>query len=166
MLFMSSFTFPFIKTISPPQVNYSPALGFNSNTSTSIRWRRVGTWTARRGKNDEIWGVHTPVELNRTKQFQASIMESCGTAVIKTWMRRRGRGLHSISYRSHSLSLLTDWLLGTAALLCKVHYIITLQKIILSTNTKSYTLHTPTGDTWTLELFWAQKKKKKKKKTQ
>lgn len=83
-------------------------------------------------------------------------MGSCGTAVIKTWMRRRGCGLHSISYRSQGLSLLTDWLLGAARPFCKVHYIITLQKIILSTNTKSYTLHTPTGDTWTLEISWAR----------
>lgn len=128
MLFMSRFTSQLIGPPSP-QVYYSPALGFNSILPLPSGSKGgAGGGTARRGKKDEVWEVHTPVESKRPEHFQACIKGSCGTTVIKTWMRRRGRGLQSISYRSLGPSLLIDWSPGAAAPFCKVHYIITLQK--------------------------------------
>lgn len=110
MLFMSRFTSQLIEPPSP-QVYYSPALWLQFHPSTSIRqWRgRGGGGTERREKKDEVWEVHTPVESKRPEHFQACIKGSCGTSVIKTWMRRRGRALQSISYRV-SGSLITHWL--------------------------------------------------------
>lgn len=70
--------------------------------------------------------------------------------------------LQSISYRSLGLSLLIDWSAGAAAPFCKVCHIITQEeeKIILSTNKKSYTYlythrrHLDSGD-----LLRAERKK-------
>lgn len=122
-------------------------LQFHSSTSIKLRSGRT-EGTARKGKKDEVWGAHTPVESNRPKHFQACTVGSCGTTVIKTWMRGRGRGLQSISYRSLGLSLLIDWSPGAAAPFCKVHYIITLQKNNFQQTQNHTQTHTPTGDTW------------------
>lgn len=77
MLFMSLFTSPFKEPLCPPQVYYSPALGFNSilllPSSTGGGGERG---TAKSGKKDEVSAVHTHIESNRSKHFQACITGS------------------------------------------------------------------------------------------
>lgn len=128
MLFMSHFTSPFIEPLCPLRYTTVELLA----SIPYFHFHQVvegdGGRDSKEGKEGWGLGVHTPVESNRPKHFQACIMGSCGTIVIKTWMRRRGRGLQSISYGSLGLSSLIDWSPGAAAPFCKVHYIITLQR--------------------------------------
>lgn len=128
MLFTSHFVSPFIGPLFP--FRYTTTIQILAPIP-SFHFHQVVEGvkgTARRAERDEVWRVHTPVESNGPKHFQACIMGSWGTAVIKTWMGIKGRRLQSISYRSAALSLLIDWSPGAAAPLCKVHHIITLQQ--------------------------------------
>lgn len=154
MLFMSYFNSSFLAPLCP--LRYT---SLSLASIPSFHFHRLVEWgrrqgTPRRGKNDEVWGVTTPVESKRSKHFQACVMDSCGTTVIKIWMSLRGCGLQSISYRSLGPSLLIDWSPGAAAPFCNVHCIITIQKLN-SFNKHKNPCQTPTHtcNTCTLEMF-------------
>ena len=132
MLFMSRFTSPFIEPLCPLRYTTVQLLGFNSilplpsgtgGREEEGRDSEEGERRMRSGECIPLWS-----QKKSPKHFQACITGSCGTSVIKAWMRRRGHRLQSISYRSLGPSLLIDWSPGAVAPFCKVHYVITLRQ--------------------------------------